>query len=1027
MRPYRRQSRRPIAGCLSCAALLCLQASAARAISPHLALTQLAHTAWRVQGGALPGTPNVITQTRDGYIWIGTEAGLIRFDGTAFVPVSPPPAQAPAFTQITALYGARDGSLWIGTASQLLRLKDGKFHLYRSPVGLFAAVREAPDGSIWATRYHTPDNRGPLCEALAKRLECFGPDRGIPFKNAGALAIDGLGRVWVASSDRLARWAHGHSQIMSAPAQLTRDQGLEGFKAVALAPDGTVWAGMINGGPGLGLQHLVDGAWAPVVSGGMNSSDWEVTALLVDRDHTLWVGTADKGIYRIAGSRIEHFGVRDGLTADWVKDIFEDHEGDIWVATSGGIDKFHALPVVTLSSRQGLSADGVEAVATSPRGAVWVSNSTALNRIMNGKVTTYDRTNGLPGRSTTALFEDAHGRLWAGVDNRVAVFDHGRFSQVRSNGHRIGPILEFAAGPGRTVWGISATVPSWLVRMSEAKALQFIPAPKGTRFATLASGPGGALWLGLLNPGGSTDLVRFAHGKWRTFHLHNPPHSGNFGEILAPGAHTVFVATDGIVELHDGILHRLSTNNGLPCARVLALVFDHRRNLWAYLQCGIAMITSKQLARWWRDPATKLRIRLLDATDGAVLGYADFHPRAAVSADGKIWFANGTDLQFVDPGHRTSNPVIPPVHIESLDADGRDYAVDSSISLPPLTRNIEIHFTALSFVVPRRVQFRYRLDGWNRHWQNPRERRQALYTNLPPGHYRFSVIASNNDGLWNRKGASVGFNIEPAYYQTWWFRVLCAAVALGLIQFAYVYRLHRAKARIRQRLAVRLGERERIARELHDTLLQGIQGVVLKFHALAGTLPSDSSARTKLDSVLAQARAVIEEGRARVRDLRGSDHVSHTLAEQLSSYGSGFSHSHECAFSTSVVGQPVALNPVAADEVLAIGREAITNAIRHAEAQRIEVEVIYDDKSLAVRIRDDGIGMEQETAQAGRPDHWGIVGMRERARSLGAKLNIWSRPGSGTEVELTVPAAVAYGTRAEAGGRRRPKPRGRSE
>jgi signal transduction histidine kinase/ligand-binding sensor domain-containing protein len=981
-------------------------ASPAVAINPDLSLTQLAHSAWRLQDGDLPGTPTAIAQTKDGYMWIGTQAGLVRFDGANFVPFVPPPSEGPKLSNVTALYGATDGSLWIG-GKQLMQWKDGQLHRY-TPFGFFATIREAPDGSIWAARYHTMDDLGPLCEARKDSLICYGRKQGIPFKDAGPLAIENSGAIWIATANRLARWQDAHSEVF-APSELARSEELEGYKSVAIAPDGSVWSGVIHGGPGLGLEHFLKGAWSPVVSGKLNSSNWEVTALLFDRDNTLWVGTANQGIYRIDRSRIDHFGISDGLSGDSVVGFCEDHEGDVWVVTSKGVDKFRPMQVNTFSSRHGLSDDGVQAVVASRSGSIWVSNATAVDRIENSTVITYRQQNGLPGRSPTALLEDRQGRIWIGVDDGVAVFDHERFARVHSGSQPIGPVLQFAEGRDATIWAISATIPSRLVRINETEALDSISPPAGTRIGTVAAAPDGALWMGLINGVQSCDFARYAHGQWETFPLHRPPNSAMCTEIVTPDADTVFAsASDGIIEWHKGLVRTLTGASGLPCARVYSLAFDKAGDLWIYLECGVVVIHAGQLAEWWNEPTRKLQIRLLDISDGAQSGFADFHPRAAVAADGKLWFANGTDLQFVDPKHWLHNSVPPPVQIQTLIADDRTYVQHSPTKLPPLTRNVQINFTALSFVAPQRVRFRYRLYGWDTDWQDPGGRRQSFYTNLHPGKYRFSVIAANDDGLWNMKGDSLEFELEPAYYQTWWFRLLCVAAALVLLQSVFVYRLRRAKVNIQQRLAARLSERERIARDLHDTLLQSVQGLMLKFHAVANAIPPDSAARNKLENALAQGREVIAEGRSRVVDLRRADAPSTELATQLSSYGASFLQTSEATFNASVVGQPLPLNPIAADEVLNIGREAMGNAFMHAEARHIEIELAYGEKSLALRIRDDGKGMERGTVETGQEGHWGIVGMRERSRALGANFNVWSRPGSGTEIELIVPAATAY-------------------
>jgi signal transduction histidine kinase/ligand-binding sensor domain-containing protein len=987
---------------------LFLQASPARAISPDLALSQLGHSAWRVQDGVLPGIPNVITQTADGYVWIGTQAGLVRFDGRDFVPIAPPLAETPVSTQVTALYGARDGSLWMGTASQLLQLKEGRFHLYRTLHGQIEAVREARDGTIWVARDRTNDVQGPLCAVRAQRLACYGPKQGIPLENAGPLALEKSGAIWLGSSNELVRWQNGRSTTY-APAALVRTAGLGGFGAIAIAPDGTIFSGVMARGPGLGLEYSADGSWSPVIRGHIDSSTWEVTALLFDRDGTLWVGTFNDGIYRIAGSRIDHFGTALGLTSDSVADLLEDREGDIWVATDGGIDKFHAIPVVTVSSRQGLSSDNADAVLVSRSGAIWVSNGTALDKLEHGHVTSYNRRNGLPGRLTTALFEDSRGQLWIGVDDGVAVLDHGRFTRVHAADPRIGPIQEFAAGPGATVWGISVGRPSRLVLMNTRRVLQVIPAPEGTELYPLTSAPDGSLWTGLYD--GKTrrsDLGRYQNGKWQIFALRNPPLSGVLADILVPDSHTVFTAADGISEWRDGVVRKLSVTNGLPCARVHAMLFGRDGNLWLYLPCGVAWISSRQLAGWWKDPAAKLQIPLLDVSNGALPSPADFYPNAAIASDGKVWFANSSVLQFVDPRHWVRNLVVPPVHIQALYADDRAYDLHLATALPPRTRNLQIDFTALSFVDPRRVQFRIRLDGWDHQWQNPGLRREAFYNNLPPGSYTFRVLAGNNDGVWNLAGASLSFSILPTYYQTLWFRMACVAAGILIVWVLYFLRVRQQTAAVRSRLGERMIERERIARELHDTLLQGFQGLLLRFHAILKQLERPETARSLLESALVRADQVLTEGRLKVRDLLPDEDSPGDLSQALEEFGRQYAGGVSVDYRVVTVGTPRELQPLSSRELIRAGREAVTNAFLHAGARRIIVEVHYSTSAATLIVEDDGQGIPAELKQNGRPGHFGLRSMRAAAAAIGGTLSIRDRDPSGTIVTLTVPAHLAY-------------------
>jgi signal transduction histidine kinase/ligand-binding sensor domain-containing protein len=1000
---------------------LCLLhfASPAHSLSPEVSLTQLGHIAWRVQDGILPASPNAITQTTDGYIWIGTRAGLIRFDGATFVPFAPD-GQGLLSPSVIALHGAADGSLWIGTSNDLERWKDGRLRRYTDRLGLFEAVQEGADGSIWASRSHTDtDDAGALCQALEKSLRCYGPRQGMPFIYAGpALAIERSGAIWIGMPDQLARWEQGHSQIIS-PAGLAASHGLDGFNSVVVAPDGSIWSGVQYGGPGLGLQHLTGQRWEPLVIGDTDTSTWEVTTLLFDRDHTLWVGTVNRGIYRIAGGRIDHLGQSDGLSDDAINGLFEDREGSVWVATTKGVDKFRQTRVVTFSLREGLSANEANAVLTSRTGAIWIGNHDALDRLDSGAVSTYRQRDGLPGKQVTALFEDRQGRVWIGVDDGVAVFNHGKFTKIRSEGPPIGPVLEFVESSDATVWAASAIAPSRLVRINQSRALEFISPPQdAASMSSLISGPNRTLWVALRTGRNASALAQFRDGRWDVV-LRRPPNTGTINEMVAPDEHTVFAATTtGVVEWRDGIARTLGVESGLPCPLSYSLVFDRNGNLWVSLLCGLAILEHEQLESWWREPSTKLHVHLLDTYDGALPARPDFHPRSARAPDGKLWFVNGNVLQSVDPGHLPHNDVIPNVTIQSLFGDGRSYDPHSTVQLPSLTRNVQIDFTAPSFVVPQRVRFRYRLEGWDPEWQDPGARRQSFYTNLRPGTYRFAVSASNDDGLWNNKGASIGFTILPAFYQTQWFYVLSTLGCGAILASLHRVRMRQVAAQVRGRLEARLAERERIARELHDTLLQGIQGLIWRFQAVAARIPTAEPARQLAEQSLDRADRLLAESRDKVKDLRPLTQGTANLAQALAAEGEQFAQLHPTESRVTVQGVSRDLHPLVHEETLLIAREALGNAFRHANARSIEVEVTYGDGELQVRIRDDGQGISTVVQHAGgKPGHFGLIGMRERAEKLGAQLEVWSRPGAGTEVDLRVPARVAYRSATAATGR----------
>jgi signal transduction histidine kinase len=334
------------------------------------------------------------------------------------------------------------------------------------------------------------------------------------------------------------------------------------------------------------------------------------------------------------------------------------------------------------------------------------------------------------------------------------------------------------------------------------------------------------------------------------------------------------------------------------------------------------------------------------------------------------------------------------------------------LRLPPLTRDLEIDYTALSLSVPEKVRFRYRLakglKGANGDWQDAGARREAFYTNLSPGNYRFSVMACNNDGVWNPAGATLAFAILPAFHQTLGFFGLCAVALAGLAWSAYRWRVRQVRASLHRRFEERLDERTRIARDLHDTLLQGFMSASMQLYAAVEELPPEEPARSHFDRVQELMRHVIEEGRGALRGLRSPEGSVDDLETSLSRVPSELGIPVDTAFRVVAEGRSRPLLPVVRDEIYSIAREALVNAFRHAGAARIEVEIEYAARQLRVVVRDNGRGIDADVLRAGRKDHWGLSGMRERAERIGARLQVWSRAGSGTEVELAVPNAVAF-------------------
>jgi signal transduction histidine kinase len=441
------------------------------------------------------------------------------------------------------------------------------------------------------------------------------------------------------------------------------------------------------------------------------------------------------------------------------------------------------------------------------------------------------------------------------------------------------------------------------------------------------------------------------------------------------------------------------------------------------MDCALVRITHPEMEAWAADPARAVKTTVFDNSDGvrqysAVNG--GYGPLVTKSSDGDLWFVTHDGISVIDPRHLPFNKLPPPVHIEQITADRKIYDATSGASgrlrLPPRVRDLEIDYTALSLVVPEKVRFRVKLEGYDRDWQDVGNRRQAFYTSLSPHNYRFRVMARNNSGVWNTEGASLDFSIAPAYYQTFWFRALCLAAFLGLLWTLHQLRLRRLAREFNMRLEERVNERTRIARDLHDTLLQSFHGLLLRFQTVFMLLPDRvMEAKERLASAIDQAAQAITEGRDAVQDLRSSASVTNDLAAAIGALGQELATqengNYRPVFQIDVEGATRDLHPILRDEVYRIAAEALRNAFRHAQARQVEVEIDYGERELRLHVRDDGKGIDAKILQGETPaGHFGLHGMRERAESGGGRLEVWSELDSGTEVELSIPASIAHST-----------------
>jgi ligand-binding sensor domain-containing protein len=694
---------------LFCFVLFLFTISPVAALDSSRQISQYGHTAWRIEEGVFAGAPNAMAQTTDGYIWIGTQSGLVRFDGVRFVPWRPSDGKELPSTRIISLLGGQDGSLWIGTGAGLARWKNGILTNYSDATGSIMAILEDREGAIWIGRYlgeKLSDSNGPLCKVTGTGLRCYGKNDGLAIPYAATLASDSLGNIWLAGALKVSRWPTNPTNVYI-PTGLNPAEIFNGILALASRTDGSLWVGLVHAGKGGGLQQLAQGTWKPFVTPEFDGSALEVTRLLIDNDSSLWVGTLSHGIYRIQGNKVDHFRSSDGLSGDAVAGLFQDREGNIWVTTSRGIDKFYDLRVASFSTRQGLSADQANSVLASRDGTVWIGNYN-LDVLRSGKVTAIQHRNGLPGRAITSMLEDRAGRLWVGVDQELSVYEQGKFRKIYSHdGKPLGAIRAMTEDVDGSIWAASDSFENRyrLLRIQDYRIREDFSPPQLPLANALAPDPHGGVWLGLASGG----LARYRNGQLELFPLNLSPRDSPVHGLLVNSDGSVLAATSsGLFGWQNGKMQSLTVRNGLPCDVIYALITGKNATLWLYAACGLIAIPNAELQRWWQSPDAAVRSSLLDVFDGAQPMSTPFQPNASKSPDGRLWFANENVVQMVDPAHVDDNPMLPPVHVEEVTADDKTYDASPGLRLrlPPLVRHLEIRYTALSFVTPAKVHFR---------------------------------------------------------------------------------------------------------------------------------------------------------------------------------------------------------------------------------------------------------------------------------------------------------------------------------
>ncbi len=971
-----------------------LAAFEARAIDPARPLDQLRHSRWDLGGGA-PGNIKAIAQGRDGFLWLGTSTGLYRFDGIRFEHVTPEDDDPRRSQQVTALLAASNGDIWVGyDFGGIARWRDGRLRGANptKPRGGVIALIEGSDGAIWVAANSAGTTI--LNRLAGGRWTLFDGSRGLG-GGIESIAAGRGGSLYAAAQDGVYALRRGGQRFGRIAATGITNGALAGETS------GAIWLA-----DNRGLRRL--DRPRQVLSVPAASTPYVNRQLLVDRDGTIWIAGSDEGLVRrsvtgsqdarAANDRSELFTERQGLSGKLALSMLEDREGNIWVGTPSGLDRFSASNVAQPASAKplltGFAGSGaprsihvaglsglyrLDAPPAPPRlvlhrpgigvlcgdaRAVFAVNLAGAVVIREGYLIPVKRSGTLDGALPVTCATDASGRIFASFDG-LYVLD--------------GTTLRRAAGAAGSSAGAATMLRS--------------------------DGTGG-----LLAYRGRTGVNRIRGGTVQTL-LPSRRNAIGFVKTLVRTRYGFLVGGESGIARFEGGRSTFLTARRYPfLAGVTGIAQTARGATWIIGAAGIVHVPTARLEAAFADAAVSLPVTRFGYEEGFRARSEAYDTNDAIEdTAGRVWFVTNRGLAWIDPGSLTRNALPPPVVIRSLTANGADQQIGhGEVRLPAHTNRIQIEFAALSLTDAQANRIRYRLQGVDSGWIDADRDRRATYTNLGPGSYVFQTIAANNDGVWNREGARVALVIAPGFYQTRWFAGLLLLLGGMVAWLLYRRRVRTVAQRIRDRLQVQVAERERIARELHDTLLQGMQGLMLHFQAAADGIPPGTPARDTIEQALERGDDVLLEGRERVRDLRASG-PSATLEARLATLIDAPVSSGGAAMTLRTRGTPRAICAPVVEELAAVAGEALANAQSHARASHIDVDLDYGRHALSLTIVDDGLGIDDSVrAAGGRDGRFGLIGMRERATGIGGILEI--RPGRtrGTEVRISIPAAVAY-------------------
>jgi len=911
-----------------------------------------------------------IFQDRQGRIWIASSAGLSRLDNNRLINVP----GVPPLDQNSYMLEPVNGSLWLATTEGIFHDSPGNatyFTLAGRPVEIQALLLDRR-GRIWAGT----QNGIEICSASAltpgSTAGCsdFAPLQG---KDVDALAETPEGGIWIGADTGL--WFTPSAELgpkpqLSSSASLkayTQSDGLPSDRVNLLFSDreGAIWIGTAGG-----LARYIHGSMEAFTPKEGFSSNL-ILSIAEDREGNLWLGTESGGVDILRDRKFTTYTSADGISNDHILSVTQDRSGTIWLGTNGGGADRAALASINksgfaaLTAANGLSSNIVLSVAGAPNGDVWLGTPDGLDRIRNGQVKVFTSADGIADDFVRSLYFDNSGTLWIGTRRGLSQYRNGKFM-------------------------------TWTA----------LDGLGGNLVGAMQQGSHGGMWIATI--GG---LTHWAHG-----HFHNYTEKDGLSNHVITALHldpdgTLWIGTDGggLNRWRNGVITPIRTSGADLPANIYSILDGGDGNLWISSNDGIYRVNRTALNRYADGKAKRVVVDSYGIADGMKISEASSggHPAAWRMQNGTLWFATLRGVSMVDPEHLPMNRVPPLMAIERFSVDDLpepDAGLSASRSTPLRiaagSRRFAFNYAALSYSAPNKVRFRYQLVGFDHAWIDAGSQRSAYYTNLPPGHYTFRVIACNNDGVWSPAPASLSFVLRPYFYQTYWFYLLLI-LSIGLLGYlAYLWRVRQVESRFH---AV-LDERNRIAREIHDTLAQGFIAVSVQLQIVGRTLSqSTDAARQHLDEAQELVRTGIEDARRAIWELRSQNAESQDFASQLVQMAERVTASSGVKAQVEVHGAYRPLPARTESELLRIAQEAVTNVVRHAHATHVSIRLEYARRRIKMTISDNGLGFAGDAPSAVE-GHFGITGMQERAQQIGGRVKVTSKEREGTQVYVEVPS-----------------------